>query len=241
MFEDRRVSEVQRLIAAYVESPSLRHVRDPKSVSKLAEQIVHAFDREPTIWKKWEGLRETLLESASLCWVPPEDLREALNAMPGPPLTLTDVAQRLRAFHEERHSSYPNEELRDGCLAIYRQEREDGTELPAIIGKLQEFVEAEEERLRNAREVAWKRRQEEDRIALEQRFLAGADCKWTRLGKAPDLYIRKNGRAYRLCPTKDKRWDLYRIEDKDDEGARIGTYGTSGDAGKSIEKMEYEP
>ena len=46
MFEDRRVSEVRRLIAAYVESPSLRHVRDPKSVSKLAEQIVRAFDCE---------------------------------------------------------------------------------------------------------------------------------------------------------------------------------------------------
>ena len=59
---------------------------------------------------------------------------------PGSPLTLTDVAQRLRAFHEERYSSYPNEKLRNGCLAIYRQEKEGGSELPAIIGKLQEFV-----------------------------------------------------------------------------------------------------
>ena len=241
MLEDRRVTAVRRMISDYVESPSLRHVRDPKSVFRLAEQIVRAFDREPTIWKKWEGLRESLLESAALCWIPVEDLQEALNAMPGSPLTLTDVAQRLRAFHEERYSSYPNEKLRNGCLAIYRQEKESGTELPAIIGKLQEFVEAEEERLRDAHQEDCKRRREEDRIALEQRFLSGADCKWTRLGHAPDLYVRKNGRAYRLRPTKEKRWDLYRIKDNNAAGAKIGTYGSRGDASKAIEKIAFEP
>jgi len=41
------------------------------------------------------------LKSAALCWIPIEDLLTFLNQLPGPPLTKTDVSQRLRAFHEE--------------------------------------------------------------------------------------------------------------------------------------------
>ena len=57
------------------------------------------------------------------------------------------MVQRLRAFYEEPYSSYPNEELKAGCLALYEAEKAQGTELPAIIGALQEYIELEEERL----------------------------------------------------------------------------------------------
>lgn len=240
MFDNDRVYAVRRLIFDYVRSPSLRHLRDPHSVGKLAEQVVLAVDRAPSVWRKWEGRREDLLKGSVGCWVPLEDLREWLNAMPGPALTLTDVAQRQRAF-EEDYSSYADEGLRDGCLELYRREKAEGTELPAIIGALQQYVEAETERRRVAREEAWRRRQEEERLALEQRFLSGADCKWMPIQKSAALFTRKNGRAYRLSPTKDKRWDLFRIEAVEDAGAKIGTYGTRGDASKALAKLAYEP
>ena len=241
MFDDNRAITVRRLIFDYVRSPSLRHVRDPHSVGALADQIMKAIDREPSVWRKWEGQRETLLRSAACCWIPVGDLRDFLNGMPGPVLTLTDVSQRLRSFQEEPYASFPNDELQEGCSALYERVKAEGTELPAIIGALQEYVEAEEERLRKAREDAWRKRQEEERQALEQRFLTGADCKWTPIQKSRDLYTRINGRAYRLAPSKDKRWELYRIEAADDVGARIGTYGSRGDANKVIAKIAYDP
>jgi hypothetical protein len=241
MFYNERVDEVRRLLFRYVDSPSLRHIRDPKSVNRLAEDIVQAIDREPTIWRKWEGQREVVLKAASACWVPVEDLRAFLNSMPGPKLTVTDVQQRLRAFHEEPYESYPNHRVSEGCLALYEREKAAGTELPAIIGALQEYVEAEEERLRKENEQAWRRRQEEERIALEQRFLAGADCKWTPIRGSREVFTRKNGRAYRLDPAKDKRWKLHRIENEADAGKLIGTYASRTDANKALAKLAFEP
>lgn len=46
---------------------------------------------------------------------PLEDLRAFLNELPGPVLTITDVAQRMRAFEDEDYFSYPKEELQPGC------------------------------------------------------------------------------------------------------------------------------
>ena len=37
---------------------------------------------------------------------------------------------------------------------------------------------------------------EETRIALEERLLFGADCKWTPLNKSAEVYCRTNGRTY---------------------------------------------
>jgi hypothetical protein len=216
-------------------------MRDPHSIGKLAERIVTAIDGEPSVWRKWEGKREALARAAVDCWVPVEDLQSFLNAMPGPRLTLTDVAQRLRAMHEEPYSSYPNEDVREGCRSLYEREKALGTELPAIIWALREFIEDEEGRLYREREAMRHRRIAEEKAALEQRFLSGADCKWTTLANSRDLYIRKNGRAYRLSPTKDKRWHLYRIETVDGPGSIIGTYGTRGDANRVLAKIAYDP
>ena len=139
MPEDVRLDEVKSLLFDYVKSPSLRHIRDPHAVNKLAREITSVF-RGPTVWRKWGGQREALLRQAINCWIPIEDLHEYLNGMPGPKLTTTDVAQRLRALWEEDYASYPNDALQESCLALYEKEMAAGTELPAVIGALQEHV-----------------------------------------------------------------------------------------------------
>ncbi|RUV49059.1 hypothetical protein EOB77_21215 [Mesorhizobium sp. M7A.F.Ca.MR.228.00.0.0] len=158
-------------------------------------------------------------------------------------VTATDVGQRLRAFEDEEYFSYSKEELLPGCLALYEKERAEGTELPAIIGLLRDHVEREEERLRVEQEERYKSLREEDRIAREQRLLSGADCKWTQLQKSPHWYCRANGRTYRLSPTKDKMWNLYRVSSvsEEDQGALIGKYRGRADATKVISQMAYKP
>lgn len=242
MFDYERHNAVRRLLFRYLESPSLRHIRDPKQVDRLAEDILSAVDRKPSVWSKWDPVRGELLKAASKTWVPIEDLVFFLNGLPGPTLTQTDVTQRLRAFQEEPYAHiYPDQRVREACLALYATEREAGTELPAIIGRLQEFAEEEEQRLDRERADCWRQQQEADRLALQRRFLSGADCKWTALEGSKALFIRKNGRAFRLSPAKDKRWDLHRIEEPEDKGDLIGTYATRGAANKVIDKMAYEP
>lgn len=242
MTDHERVWIVKRLLFDYVKSPSLRHIRDPHSVSKLAQEIVRQIDRGNAIWTKWDGQRESVAKAAVGCWVPNDDLRDFLNRMPGPQLTTTDVVQRLRALEEESYA-YAKDELRPGCLALYEREKAEGTDLPAILGLLREHVENEEERLHREQQERYKRLREEERVALEQRLLSGADCKWTQLQKSLHWYCRVNGRAYRLSPTKDKMWHLYRVNSTsdDEKGTLIGKYGRRGDATKVVAEMAYEP
>lgn len=237
MYDNDRIQVVRRLLFEYVASPSLRHLRDPKSIDAIARRIIEAIDLQPPVWRKWEGEREAVMRSAVDCWIPIEDLRQFLNSMPGPKLTLTDVEQRLRAVNEEPYSTYPDKYLQEGCLEIYKREVSNGTELPAIIGALREYVEQESERRRHEREAAYREAQKEEREALERRFLAGADCKWTPVSGSKALYTRKNGRAYRLVPTKDKRWELFRIQEVEDPGKRIGIYGGRGDVNQVLVKL----
>jgi hypothetical protein len=119
---------VASLLFDYVKSPSLRHLRDPHSVHKLARDIVIANDRASSVWGKWEAEREEIAKAAAPYWIPTEDLRAFLNNLPGPPLTKTDVEQRLRAIWEEPHETYPKDALKDGCQALYHSERAQGTD-----------------------------------------------------------------------------------------------------------------
>jgi hypothetical protein len=199
-------------------------------------------DRTPSVWAKWDAARGELLKAAAKTWIPIEDLAAFLNSLPGPALTQTDVAQRLRAFQEEPYANlYPDERVKDACLARYVAEVEAGTELPAIIGALQEFADEEEDRLDREQRERWRAQQEADRLALERRFLSGADCKWTPLEGSKAIFMRRNGRAFRLSPTKEKRWELHRIEEPADAGDLLGVYATRGAANKVIDKMAYEP
>ena len=216
-------------------------MRDPNSVNGLVKRIIEAIGNLSPVWQKWEGEREALLRAASATWIPLEDLRRFLNELPGPQLTLTDVQQRLRAIHEEPYTDYPDDRLKESCLKLYKEEVAAGTEMTAIIGVLQEFAESESVRLRREAEEAYRARQKEERTALEQRFLSGADCKWTQVGGSKAVYTRINGRSYRLSPTKDKRWNLDRIAQLDDAGQLVGTYASRGDASKALAKLAFQP
>jgi hypothetical protein len=154
MNEDERIWAVKQLLFDFVKSPSLRHIRDPYSLNKLAHEIVGRINRGNSIWGKWDGQREVLLKSALGCWIPIDDLRDFLNRMPGPPLTVTDVAQRLKAFEDEQHYAYPKEELQADCLALYEKEKAQGTELPAIVGLLRDQVELGEDPRRTGRALS---------------------------------------------------------------------------------------
>lgn len=242
MSNDDRLQEIKRLLLNYARSPSLRHIRDPNTVHVLASEIMRVVDGRNTVWRKWDEQREALAKYAVGCWVPLDDLRDFLNQLSGPLLTTTDVAQRMRAFEDENYFSYPNEELQPSCLVIYEREKTQGTELPAIIRLLRDHVEQEEERLRIEQKEQYERWREEDRIAREQRLLSGADCKWTQLLKSPDWYCRTNGRLYRLSPTKDKMWNLYRARTVGGpNGSFIGKYQRRGDASKVVAEVAYQP
>ncbi|WP_298128240.1 hypothetical protein [Brevundimonas sp.] len=242
MFAYERHQEVRRLLFRYLESPSLRHLREPKQVDRLAEEIVAAVDQSSPLWGKWDAVRAELLKAAAKTWIPIEDLASFLNSLPGPRLTATDVAQRLRAFQEEPHAHlYPDERVKDACLARYSMEVEAGTEMPAIVGALQEFADEEERRLDREWQEKWQAEQAAERLALERRFLSGADCKWTPLEGSKAVFMRRNGRAYRLAPTKEKRWELHRIEEATDAGKLVGVYATRSAANKVIDKIAYEP
>lgn len=243
MREDERVWAVKDLLFDYVRSPSLRHIRDPHSVSKLAQNIVTRLDRANAIWRKWDGQREVVAKSAVGCWIPDEDLLDFLNAMPGPKLTLTDVVQRMRALEEEDYFAHPNEKLRAACEALYATEKAAGTELPAILGAIREFIEAEEERLRVEHQETLRLFREQEQTDKEERLLSGADCNWTKIQTSTDWYCRKNGRAYRLSPTPDKMWLLFRVDTVSDEsiGAELGKYQARRDATKAVSQMAYQP
>lgn len=173
----RRFAVLQKLVT-YVRSPSLRHIRDPHSLQVLAEEIVQVVDQASSVWTKWEGRRDDVIKAAAPCWVPIDDLRDWLNRLPGPTLTPTDVAQRLRAVWEEPYNTYPKEELKAGCLALFEAEKAQGTEMSAIVGALQDHIEVEEERLPREHEAAYRKNRQDEQARLEQRFLAGADSGW---------------------------------------------------------------
>lgn len=67
MRDDERSWTVKELLFDYVKSPSLRHIRDPHSVTRLAQEIVRRIDQGNSISGKWDGQRELLLKSALCC------------------------------------------------------------------------------------------------------------------------------------------------------------------------------
>ena len=239
--DNDRLYVVSSKLADYVRSPSLRHMRDPHNLQKLAREIVESLDRASSIWQKWDGPREQFAKAAAPCWIPVGDLQMFLNRLPGPALTVTDVAQRLRSFWEEPSEKYPNDDLKAGSLTLYEAEKAQGTELPAIIGAIQEYIEAEEERLRQEREEAYRQFKEEERVRRQQRYLAGADCGWTQLQGLEDFFCRRNGRAYRIERSKDNRWNLYRAEIPNRSDVLLGTYFGRREGTKALEKIAYEP
>ena len=241
MPDDNRQYRIVRLLSEYVRSPSLRHLRDPNSLQRLAGDIVKEVASANPIWTKWSKDREAVARPAAYCWIPPEDLRDHLNRMAGPKLTLTDVVQRLRAFNEEAYEPLPDEEERGACLEIYHRERSAGTDMPAIVAAVRQFVEERRESLKRARQEAYHARVEAERLAAEERLLSGADCKWTALGNSKILHCRVNGRLFRLKPQPDKRLHLLRVRSLDDQsGELVGRYARRTEATKVVGEIAYK-
>lgn len=242
MLDDDRVDTVKRLLFDYVKSPSLRHIKDPYMLIKLAQDIVKKLDRGNSPWTKWTGPREQLVESATACWIPIGDLQDHLNRMEGPKLSFSDVEQRLKAFPDERYSEYPRDELRESCVAVYEAETALGTDMPAIVGVLRDHIEKEEERLRQEQDAHFRQLRQAEAAAAERRLLSGADCKWTPQQGTKDVYCRVNGRLFRLTNTSDKRVELYRSENLEaGRGTLLGKYLKRGDATKAVAQIAYQP
>lgn len=241
MREDDRTHEIVRVLTEHTKSPSLRHIRDPYIILRTADEIIKKLDRGNPIWRKWEGPRENLIKSATICWVPIDDLREHLYRVAGPHLTHTDVEQRLAAAQDEQWE-YTDDDLRVGCVELYEREKALGTGLPVIIGALRRHVESEQERLRIGREAARRGQVVAEKVALQARFRSGADCKWVMIDDTKDLYCRVNGRDYRLAVTPDKRLDLFRIDGPDDANGRlIGRYQNRSAVTKVLTQVAYQP
>ncbi len=85
MADDERLYAIRSLIFEYAKSPSLRHIREPYFVDKLAKEILRVVDRGTGPWEKWCGAREALLTASATTWIPVEDLRDYFNTMPGQP------------------------------------------------------------------------------------------------------------------------------------------------------------
>lgn len=107
--DSKRIYALTSRLFEYAKSPSLRHLRDPHSIHRLAQDFLTAVDRASSIWAKWDGPREQIANSAAHCWIPVEELQSYLNRLPGPPLAKTDVVQRLRAIQEGPYGQCPND------------------------------------------------------------------------------------------------------------------------------------
>jgi hypothetical protein len=143
MFMNQRTQVVYCLLAEYVRSPSLRHMREDRSLAKLALEIVTKLDRDSSVWNKREGPSDKVLGAAIECWISKADMLDLLNSLPGPALMMTDLDQRMKSMIEEEYLGVPEPKLEAECPAIYQAEKEAGTEMPAIIGRLSDYTSAQ--------------------------------------------------------------------------------------------------
>lgn len=240
---EKAIWVVKEVLLDYVKTPSLKTLRSPSAIDAVTREIVKRLDRHYSMWGKWDEERSELLRIAMRCWIPVEDLTNFMNGMPGPKLTATDVTQRLDAMLIECPYEHRYEEFKEGCLAIYEQEKALGTELTAIVWHVRDYVDAEESRLFSARREQWKRHAEEERVAREQTLLSGVDCSWTQSRGSRVLFCRKSGRLFRLTPTEDKRWKLFRVETTglDEKGTLLGEYQLRGEATKVVAQVASMP
>src|SRR4051812_40065581 len=125
MVEDERLYRISRLIHDHTRSPSLTHIRNSQIILKLAQEILKSVDGPLTPWEKWGEQREALARAAAEVWVPDDDFLDALNRLPGPRLTPVDLRYRMEAI---RGLYGPEDDLREGCLRAYADEKARGTE-----------------------------------------------------------------------------------------------------------------
>jgi len=241
MSEDPRLRTVYNLIRDYLAIPSPQYLREPEPILKLSHTILGALDGSAGPWRKWPPAREALIRSATDCWIPLEDFHEALNELPGPPLTASDVKARLLALWEE-YCDRPDDSLKEGCEALYAEEKAAGTELAAITLIIRDWMGEECGRRYRVEQAEKDRLKAEAQQLAEETFLSGADCKWTQFGTAPALFCRVNGRMYRLDRVPDRMVEVQRVQSMEETAGRyIGRYKGRPDATKAIAYIAYQP
>lgn len=240
---DRR-SEVRTLLWQHAH-PTLRSM-DFMRISKLTDEIVEIMDHR-SVWTKWGKDREEIARRAADMCIPMEDLREALNAMPGPELTKVDVEQRIRDIREAPYGSgYPPDSLAAESFAVFAEEKAKGTEFIALLGYMEDWSYGATERLRLKAEKERREHIEEDKRNAETRLRNGVDCPWTTAADIPDLHCRKNGRLYRLHALKptskfEPAFEVLRVDNLDAKRGRIvGRYRTRGEATKAVANVAYQ-
>lgn len=235
------VYTVRRIIADYVRSPSLRHLRDFQNLEKVSKEVVIALERDHGIWRKWDGTKDEAAKLSLGSWIPLGDLVDFLNTLPGPKLTKTDVQQRILALEEEE-SIYPQNDFREACEALYRKELDEGTDFFAILLALRRLVEELHSQRYDEQRRRQKEAREQTKLESEQRLQSGADCPWTSIGASKSAYCRVNGRTYRLAIQSDKRLELTRVRKVDDAeaGVSMGLYRDRGTATAAVKKIAFE-
>ncbi len=243
MTYDDRASNIRSLLWEHAH-PTLRNI-DRDRIAKLAEQILRiAIDRG--LWTKWGPDRDEIAERAANLWIPLDDLREALNTLPGPVLTKVDVEQRIRDFREKQYGSYPKAEMEAEALAAFAEEKAKGTEFIAVLGHMEEWCWGGEERLRQKREKDRREQIAKEKQVAEARLRNGADCPWTAATDITDLHCCKNGRLYRLraLQTADKfepAFEVLRVDYLDAKRGRpVGRYRTRSDASKAVANVAWQ-
>lgn len=94
-------------------------------IPKLARRILETAKGPKSLWTKWSSDREDVIKRAADVWIPLDDLREALNVLPGENLTATDVEQRLNAVRSELggYTHGPDETLKEEAFTAYATEK----------------------------------------------------------------------------------------------------------------------
>jgi hypothetical protein len=249
MTEDQRFHEIIRLLHQYSARPPLKFPTDAE-LPALAKKILKAATGPTSLWAKWDKDRDELARRAAEVWAPLEDLRTALNTLPGEPLTCIDVEQRLYAIRSE-HGGYsygPEEELKNAALTAYAEEKAKGTEFIAMLGWLEEWMWGAGENLRRKRDKERQEQIEQDKRNAEARLRSGADCPWTAAAGLADLHCRKNARLFRLKALEraasplSPKFEVFEVKSVDEKrGVPIGRYRTRSDASKAVLEVAYKP
>ena len=133
MAEDERLHEIIRMLHQYSARAPLKFPTEAE-IPKLGQKILDTACGPTSLWTKWSKDREELVSRAVDVWVPLDDLRDALNNLPGEHLTATDVEQRVYALRHE-YSGYsrgPDEELKEESFAAYAAEKAKGTAISRL-------------------------------------------------------------------------------------------------------------
>lgn len=231
--KDENIHQVTNLIMRRFTAGHLAHTN---GVQYLAHDIVRYFDGAYSVWAKWSIDRTKLLDGSKTFSIPVEELQEALNALPGPSLTATDVEQRLKLLLDEPFVDQPREDLRDDLRAIFSAEKAKGTEFVAIVGAIQDFLDKVQQLEYAEYNERQKCEQQTARLAREQILRSGVDCDWLRPWERQDVFLRHAGRLFRLRKIGNLDWELSEIPGRDrvDEGECVGRFKGRGLARAAI-------